>query len=483
MKEMYIGEDISVYYKDPMTETITIKYFADTYNHSKACGKLLTELHLDLQRLDFPYFFVNIVTTNKEIAKELQLLHRLHSNESHPLQYTIIKGNFIKKVYNGDTRCVLPFIHKYVNPQGLVMPCCIGDENFPIGNIKNDDLANISTKDIRETMLKGERPDACSTCWHKEDMGLESSRINVNKSWKKYNDQKNFILRHIDIRLSNNCNLKCRMCSGKFSNRIAQEEHELYGFTKYKNETLDNNLKEKVLDYILENLETIESIYFAGGEPLINKEHYDILDIFIKNNKSNIKLTYNTNFSILKFKTYNVLSLWKNFNEVELGASIDAIGKQSNYVRNGVEYEVFEKNYNQIKNLKNIKFKITSTLHMSNIFNLPNLQKRWLELGLSCEQLTFNILTNPEEQRITVLPEAFKKLAEQEIIKHINFLQSFTNSNKLINKWKDTIKFMNSRNESNFLKKFFQLTDDKDKIRNQKFEEFFPEYKNLRNYV
>jgi sulfatase maturation enzyme AslB (radical SAM superfamily) len=102
---------------------------------------------------------------------------------------------------------------------------------------------------------------------------------------------------------------------------------------------------------------------------------------------------------------------------------------------------------------------------------------------LSCEQLTFNILTNPEEQRITVLPEAFKKLAEQEIIKHINFLQSFTNSNKLINKWKDTIKFMNSRNESNFLKKFFKLTDDKDKIRNQKFEEFFPEYKNLRNYV
>jgi len=484
MNVISIGEDITPFHSDPMQDILVIMYTeGDTYINATACGDKLTRLHKDLQEIDFPYYFVKIKTTNKNIVDELTTLTKLYSSETENIKYEIIEGIFKKQIYKGDTYCVLPWIHKYVNPQGLVMPCCLGDENYPLGSIKNNSLDDISTQPIRKQMLEGQRPNACSICWKKEDAGLESARIRTNRSWHTYKDQKHFVLRHLDIRLSNKCNLMCRMCSGKFSNRIAQEEQKVYGFTKYKDEILTPDLVKKQMDYIEENLDTIERVYFAGGEPLINEEHYQILQLLIDYKKTNIKLFYNTNFSILKFKKHNVLDLWKEFDEVGIGASIDLIGKQSNYVRHGVEYNIFEKNYNIVKEIPNITFQIASILHLMNIFNLPKLQKRWIELGLDCENINFNVVVQPEEQSINVLPDEYKTLATININDHIDYLLTVPNSTKLINQWKQAKKYMLDQNNTHLLGKFFKLNNDKDNARKQKFEDYYPEYKNLRNYV
>ena len=223
MATITLGEDITPYHSDPMKEKLVIMHTeGDSYANDTACGEKLIKLHQDLQRLDFPYYFVEILTTNSDIERELVALQKLYSTEETHIKYLVLDGRFKKKSYKGDTHCVLPFIQKYVNPQGLVLPCCLADDNYPIGSIKNNDLDQISTKPIREQMLKGQRPTACNICWVNEDAGLESHRQRMNKSLAKYQNQKDFVLRHLDIRLSNKCNLMCRMCSGKFSNRIAQ---------------------------------------------------------------------------------------------------------------------------------------------------------------------------------------------------------------------------------------------------------------------
>lgn len=481
MPQIQLGEDITPYYNDPMQDHLTIEHIiGDTYANSTACGDKLIQLHKELQRLDFPYFFVNIITTNKNIQYELETLRNLYSNEEQIISYDLVEGEFIKDVYKGDTMCTMPWVHKYVNPQGLVMPCCVANERYPIGNINYQSLDEISTKPIRDQMLKGERPDACSACWNQEDNGLTSYRQNANKKFKA---EKNFVMKHIDIRLSNKCNLMCRMCSGKFSNRIAQEEEKLYGFTKYKDETLSTELTEIQLDYIEKNIDTIESVYFAGGEPLINEAHYRILELFIKNKKTNIPISYNTNFSLFKFKNYNVIELWKKFDKIVIGASIDLIGDQSNYVRHGVEYSKLEKNYNLIKNISCITFRITSVLHLMNIYNLPKLQKRWLDLGVDCENITTSILLTPSEQCITVLPEHYKNLALVKIQNHLEYLKTVPNSSDLISKWIEARTFMTSRDDTHLLREFFRLTDDKDRARGQIFEDYYPEYKDLRKYA
>ena len=42
---------------------------------------------------------------------------------------------------------------------------------------------------------------------------------------------------------------------------------------------------------------------------------------------------------------------------------------------------------------------------------------------------------------------------------------------------------MLDQNNTHLLGKFFKLNNDKDNARKQKFEDYYPEYKNLRNYV
>ncbi len=50
-----------------------------------------------------------------------------------------------------------------------------------------------------------------------------------------------------------------------------------------KDEVLSPELVEKQFAYINENINDIEHVYFAGGEPLINEEHYRILQLLIHN--------------------------------------------------------------------------------------------------------------------------------------------------------------------------------------------------------
>ena len=42
---------------------------------------------------------------------------------------------------------------------------------------------------------------------------------------------------------------------------------------------------------------------------------------------------------------------------------------------------------------------------------------------------------------------------------------------------------MNTKDESNLLGKFFTISDAKDKNRKQVFEDYFPEYKQLRTFA
>ncbi len=65
------------------------------------------------------------------------------------------------------------------------------------------------------------------------------------------------------------------------------------------------------------------------------EEHYRILNILIEKKLTHISIRYITNFTQLKFKNYDVLELWKHFENIEVGASIDAEGDHTEYIRKG----------------------------------------------------------------------------------------------------------------------------------------------------
>jgi radical SAM protein with 4Fe4S-binding SPASM domain len=474
---------------------LIINYTSDQYNNDSSPGIALAKLQEYLALLDFPNSFILIKTTNKNIKADLETVRLLYCSYEADIIYESISGEFIKHSPKLDSLCILPWIHLYVNPQGQIGTCCEFNEQYELGNLTNDTLLSIvnseSLKLVRTQMLSGQRPSICSACWSKEDNNLPSQRIQANKDYYTYRDiinetspngtVENFKLRHLDFRASNICNLKCRMCSGKFSSRIAQEEKNLYNSYTYIDLKLTNDQIQQTLDYLESEIDNLDTVNFAGGEPLIMEEHYLILDLLLKYNKTDIVITYSTNLTQLTYKNYNITDYWQKFTNISVGASIDSHGLQAMYVRSGTDYQQLEYNYFKIKDYVN--FSITSCVHLLNIFNLPQLQKIWIEKHkLAPEQLQFNILVNPANMSLQVLPEHYKKLAEIEIKQHIDWLINI-NGAALVSSWQNVLHYMYLHDNSHLLSDFFRLNDDKDQYRKEKFEEVFPEYKNLRTYI
>lgn len=476
----------------PNDYVLEVEYNKDIINNSEYPGKFLSFFAKILFELDIPTFFVKIKTSYKNIDKNITSLELIYKNGKISIEQS--KVNFTIISETKDTFCILPWVHFYFNPQGKVMPCCISNENYNFGDYTSGkvDFNNEKIKKFRKNLINNIEVPHCNTCYKKEKNNIKSFRQISNDIFSnRFNKDdlsetvENFKLKFVDVRLSNICNLKCRMCSGKFSNRIAQEEYDIWGESKYLHNSNFLDYEDYFVDLINEHIDSIEYIYFAGGEPLINPNHYKILDLLIEKNNTNLKITYNTNFSILHFKKYNVLEYWKKFSNINVKSSIDFFGKRSNYVRNGVEYKTLEKNYfTLVDKCPNVNFSIDSVLSLYNAFNLCDLQVHWIEnIKLPVEKIFFNVLVNPDEMSLKCLPIEFKNAVKEKITNHISFLKKYKNSDILINVWLSAIDFMYTEDHSYMLEKFFNDNDARDIYRNQHFEDYFPEYKNLRSYI
>lgn len=477
----------------PDNYRLNFLYESDHYNSDTSAGVAILKLQEYLALLDIPNFFITIHTSNKNMRAELNLAKKEFAPQENDIGIVQINGEFSRILTNKNSLCIYPWIHFYINPQGLVGTCCEFNENFPIGHVNDGNLSEIANnkkmRTVRMQMLANQRPEICSNCWKKEDNGIRSSRQSVNSTHSKYlnltkdtledGTVNNFKLRHLDFRASNICNLKCRMCSGKFSSRIAQEESDLYNFNQFIELKLDPSEISNTMSFIEEEINNLDSIYFAGGEPLIMDEHYQILDLLIKHQRTDIDISYNTNLTKLQYKNKKVIDYWKQFSNVSVGASIDLIGAPAEYVRSGCSYPEIESNYHAIKD--HVRFAITSTVSIFNAFNLPDLQKHWINnLGVDAKRIMLNILVNPSHQSLQVLPRSFKDLAVEKINTHIKWLSTVSGTDKLILSWQDVLKYINADDQSHLLTEFFRLNDDKDCCRKEKFENVFPEYAGLR---
>ena len=300
-----------------------------------------------------------------------------------------------------DTHCILPYIHLYAEPTGLVKPCCIGGEFKEELSLRNKSVEEVinspQMRQLRKDMSEGTRNSVCNVCYEREDRGEISPRNDFNKNtlWKMPEVGEDYsvpttALQHIDIRFSNLCNFKCRMCNHTFSSEWYKEqplvehssptnkieEQQYVEYWKKENPSKVIKVKEGIVSELKPHLENVKSWYFAGGEPLITPEHAELLnhlhtitpfeDLWGEQ-KKNISIHYNTNLSILKFEKYNFLDIWFDFAKIFLSISCDGIGKIGEYQRTGFKTDVFLKNLQKIR--KYFKPGDTSTTSLGYNYN------------------------------------------------------------------------------------------------------------------
>jgi len=402
------------------------------------------------------------------------------------------------RLTKSDIFCILPWIHLHAFPNGQAYPCCLADAHYPLGDLHKNTMQEVWNdtpyKAMRKNMLEEKPCKECTKCYEQEQSGFVSMRNSQNKSFghlipivdetKPDGTFDDFKIRYYDIRFTNLCNFSCRTCGGLFSSSWYQEETDLFGNRDHPQFMYSGKDKDDMWNQMQEHIPHLEQIYFAGGEPLIMEEHYKVLKELVHREMFDVRLIYNTNFSRLNLKDENVLDYWKLFKSISIGASLDGMGERAEYIRKGTKWDQIVRNREQMLEIcPNVDFYVSSTVSIYNVLHVMDFHRDWAERGLiKAQDWNINILQGPDRERIDVLPLHYKEQVKEKILAHIEWLTPHDPLTRAIGGYKAILKYMFDDDKSWLLHDFFSVNDKLDVYRNEKFEDTFPEYVNLRSY-
>jgi organic radical activating enzyme len=332
--------------------------------------------------------------------------------------------------------------------------------------------------------MLNERPNpVCGRCYEQEESGFFSGRRSANKHHghhvKRIDDDK-FQMSYWDIRFSNLCNLSCRSCGHIFSSSWYQDQAKLAGGTwKDQNKALNyaGRTETDMWEQLIPHLDYVEQIYFAGGEPLMMAEHYNILDELERRGRFDVRLIYNTNFTHVKLKDRTVFDYWKKFSSVAVGASLDAMGPRAEYVRRGTVWDTVERNRaHMIETCPAVDFYISPTLSILNAWHLPDFHRNWVNREfIQPQDLNVNILQDPTHLRIDMATPLYKQQLQDKYLAHIEWLRPLDSLQRATVGFESAVNFMTATDNSHLLPKFWDKTRELDAIRGEHILSVLPE--------
>lgn len=286
-------------------------------------------------------------------------------------------------------------MHGYVSPDGFIRPCCSTDPvTSVIGRLEDSTLDGAMRKSplarqMRMQMMIEERPEVCKQCYATDDGGGYSYREWAVKQWGHLRSEMesttsmngaidSFRMRYMDVRPSNLCNLMCKTCSPEFSSALAASARRMEGYA-YQGPVLmraDERSRQPLTEQLMAHLDTVEEIYFAGGEPLLMDEHVVLLEELVRRNRTDVTVRYSTNMTMMDRTT--VLDLWRRFRTVKVVASVDSWGQRAEYIRQGCDWGKVEDNLLVVRrDAPNVFLTINSVV---SIFNFLTMREFWLGL-------------------------------------------------------------------------------------------------------
>jgi len=403
--------------------------------------------------------------------------------------------------------CMAPWIHMHVWPNGRAFPCCLADTKLDYGNTNTTTIADLWNSDLakslRRNMIEDKPSSACKRCYELEsDANAYTLRKNMNYKFSHHfnkvdetredgsHDDVNFT--YMDLRFSNLCNLSCRSCGPTFSTSWYDDFIKAFGEVnpndaEQKYIQLKNN--PNFLQELWPLLSTVEEVYWAGGEPLVTAEHWDIMNYWIETGRAkDITINYTTNFTNLNYKKQSILDLWKHFKKVSVAASLDASYDRAEYIRKGTIWQnIVNNRKTMIEQVPDIYFEITPTVSMMNVLHIPDFHREWLELGLLSDPTHFRInnLIDPDFFSTRVLPPKYKEKVTAKWDEHLAWLktQSFDlDRNGWISSAVGVVDSMNKEDRSYLLKTTLIELERWDVVRNEQWWNALPELNFLEEY-
>jgi len=325
-------------------------------------------------------------------------------------------------MHKPDTMCLAPWTHTYLSPQTERRMCCASRE--PAQNFEQYIDTSAGTgryipvtleqhwnsdhmRSVRRRMMAGETLPECEVC---------NDRLLNTNVYRTYFDH---LFQHKlpevfastaedgyttmapvswDYRFSNLCNFKCRTCGDMLSSSWETEEksHDMIDWNNPKNAWMRKDIRAEITHFQDSQIEaefsraveahSVEEIYWVGGEPLMYEQHWRYMKRIIElGDGGNLYARYNTNLSRVNYGGSNLYrDILAHVRDWQICASLDGTGEIGEYIRTGLDYGTFLKNFNQGLEIATNprQMRLDFTLTLPGMFEVDNMTALAAELGV-----------------------------------------------------------------------------------------------------
>ena len=311
--------------------------------------------------------------------------------------------------------CMAPWVHTYLSPQTERRMCCASREPAQSFEQYIDTATGTGVykpmtldqhwnsnhmKSVRVRMLAGETLPECDVCNSK----LLNTDVYKTYFWHLFKHKYNNIQTSTtsdghttmqpvswDYRFSNLCNFKCRTCGDMLSSawESEQHQHDMIDWANPKNNWMRPSVRKEISAFQDSEIEAefaqaveqhrVEEIYWVGGEPLMYEQHWRYMRRIVElNDGARVYARYNTNLSRVDFRGHNLYrDILSNIRDWQICASLDGTGAIGEYIRTGLDYTQFCRNFEQgltyQKNRRQMRLDFTLTL--PGMFEVNNIQQ------------------------------------------------------------------------------------------------------------
>jgi len=315
-----------------------------------------------------------------------------------------------------------PWTHTYLSPQTERRMCCASREpaqNFTqyidtaagsgqyIPITLDEHWNGEHMRGVRRRMMSGETLPECDVCnskllntdvyrtyfWHlfkhKYDEVVASTDASGHTTMKPVS---------WDYRFSNLCNFKCRTCGDMLSSawESEQRQHNMIDYSNPKNNWMLPKVRAQITEFQDQQIESefsqaveehrVEEVYWVGGEPLMYEQHWRYMKRIVElNDGGRVYARYNTNLSRVDYRGINLYrDILSCIRDWQICASLDGTGATGEYIRTGLSYPLFLKNFEQgLKYTTHPRqMRLDFTLTLPGLFEVERIQALAQEFGV-----------------------------------------------------------------------------------------------------
>jgi organic radical activating enzyme len=295
-------------------------------------------------------------------------------------------------------------------------------------------------KEMRRMMQNGERPRECEYCWKMEDMGKDAVSDRTFKSIIYTDDElqqayqadanENTNLKTFEIAFDRVCNLACSYCNASFSTTWAKDINKNGPYENlvsdgagafhqngdwaqpYKNDE-DNPYIQAFWKWWDNGLsDSLQELRVTGGEPLMSGNTWKLFDWFNAQD-TNMRFAINSNLIAKDDIIDKLIDKTQGMKHFDLYTSCEAVGAQAEYIRDGLDYELWLKNIKRMLTEGNCNgINIMMTINSLCLFSITEFLDEVYKLKELTQSRTptvsVNLLRFPSFQSPLALPNHIK---------------------------------------------------------------------------